>query len=243
MIDIMRALIIPLLAALSLSIAAQDDERQMVEFTPDFRFNDGIFLNFEQVKANNPISKAKILTSADYNARDFFKQVFENEKIFFYDPLGLRQELSKEDIWGYSRNGILYVQVQGNFNRVTYVGNISHFVADITTYDRRYYGSPYNYYDPYTSPYYYRNYSPYYSPYYMPYQPTTASRNEMVQYMIDFESGKVIEFDLKNVEMLLMKDPELYDEFMKFSRRKKKQQKFLFLRKYNEKHPLYLPKD
>ncbi|MCF8221609.1 MAG: hypothetical protein K9J25_00570 [Bacteroidales bacterium] len=239
----MRALIISLLAALSLSIAAQDDERQMVEFTPDFRFNDGIFLNFEQVKANNPISKAKILTSADYNARDFFKQVFENEKIFFYDPLGMRQELNKEDIWGYSRNGILYVQVQGNFNRVTYVGNISHFVADITTYDRRYYGSPYNYYDPYTSPYYYRNYSPYYSPYYMPYQPTTASRNEMVQYMIDFESGKVIEFDLKNVEMLLMKDPELYDEFMKLSRRKKKQQKFLFLRKYNEKHPLYLPKD
>ena len=211
-------------------------------FTPDFRFKDGIFLTFEQVRNNDPISKAKVLTSADYNARDFYKQIFENDQIYFYDALGVRKEVNKEDIWGYSRNGILYVQVQGNFNRITYVGSICHFVADITTYDRRYYGSPYNYYDPYYSPYSYNYYSPYYSPYYMPYRPTTISRNELVQYMIEFETGKLVEYDIKNVELILMKDPELYDEFMKLRRKKKKQMMFLFLRRYNEKHPLYLPK-
>ncbi len=237
-----RGIFIILVTFLTISLTGQDTEREMVEFTPDFRFNDGIFLTFEQVKANNPISKAKILTSADYNARDFFKQVFENDKIYFYDAMGIRQEISTEDIWGYSRNGILYVQIQGGFNRITYVGNICHFVADITTYDRRYYGSPYNYYDPYYSPYSYNYYSPYYSPYYMPYRPTTVSRNELIQYTIEFETGKVIEYDLKNVELLLMKDPELYDEFMQLSRKKKKQMMFLYLRKYNEKHPLYLPK-
>jgi len=229
------------IAFLSVNLAGQEDERQMIEFTPDFRFNDGIFLTFEQVRENNPISKAKILTSAEYNARDFFKQVFENDEVYFYDAMGIRQEVSKKDVWAYSRNGILYVQIQGGFNRVTYVGNICHFVADITTYDRRYYGSPYNYYDPYYSPYSYNYYSPYYSPYYMPYRPTTVSRNELVQYMIEFETGKLIEYDLKNVELLLMKDPVLYDEFMQLSRRKKKQMMFLYLRKYNEKHPLYLP--
>jgi len=237
-----RGIFILLVTFLTISLAGQDTEREMVEFTPDFRFNDGIFLTFEQVKANNPISKAKILTSADYNARDFFKQVFENDKIYFYDAMGIRQEISKEDIWGYSRNGILYVQIQRGFNRITYVGNICHFVAEITTYDRRYYGSPYNYYDPYYSPYSYNYYSPYYSPYYLPYRPTTVSKNELIQYMIEFETGKVIEYDLKNVELLLMKDPELYDEFMQLSRKKKKQMMFLYLRKYNEKHPLYLPK-
>ena len=236
-----RGIYILFIAFLSVNLAGQDNERQMVEFTPDFRFNDGIFMTFEQVRENNPISKAKILTSADYNDRDFFKQVFENDEVYFYDAMGIRQEVSKEDIWGYSRNGILYVQIQGGFNRVTYVGNICHFVADITTYDRRYYGSPYNYYDPYYSPYSYNYYSPYYSPYYMPYRPTTVSRNELVQYMIEFETGKLIEYDLKNVELLLMKDPELYDEFLKLTRRKKKQMMFLYLRKYNEKHPLYLP--
>lgn len=237
-----RGVFILTIIFLSISLAGQEAEREMVAFTPDFRFNDGIFMTFEQVKANNPISKAKILTSADYNARDFFTQVFENDKIYFYDAMGLRQEVSKEEIWGYSRNGILYVQVQGGFNRITYVGNICHFVADITTYDRRYYGSPYNYYDPYYYPYSYNYYNPYYSPYYLPYRPTTVSRKELVQYMIEFETGKIIEYDLKNVELLLMKDPELYDEFMQLSRRKKKQMMFLYLRKFNEKHPLYLPK-
>ncbi|HDZ40429.1 MAG TPA: hypothetical protein ENH59_01950 [Bacteroidetes bacterium] len=236
-----RGIFILVIAFLSLNLAGQNAERKMVEFSPDFRFNDGIFLTFEQVKENNPISKAKILTSAEYNARDFFKQVFENDEIYFYDAMGIRQAVTKEDIWGYSRNGILYVQIQGGFNRITYVGNICHFVADITTYDRRYYGSPYNYYDPYYSPYSYNYYSPYYSPYYMPYRPTTVSRNELVQYMIEFETGKLIEYDIKNVGLLLMKDPELYDEFMQLSRRKKKQMMFLYLRKYNEKHPLYLP--
>jgi len=236
-----RGIFILVIAFLSLNLAGQNTERKMIEFSPDFRFNDGIFLTFEQVKENNPISKAKILTSAEYNARDFFKQVFENDEIYFYDAMGIRQAVTKEDIWGYSRNGILYVQIQGGFNRITYVGNICHFVADITTYDRRYYGSPYNYYDPYYSPYSYNYYSPYYSPYYMPYRPTTVSRNELVQYMIEFETGKLIEYDIKNVGLLLMKDPELYDEFMQLSRRKKKQMMFLYLRKYNEKHPLYLP--
>ncbi|HCC71923.1 MAG TPA: hypothetical protein DEQ09_12345 [Bacteroidales bacterium] len=238
-----RGLLLIITTVVSINLAGQDPEREMVEFTPDFRFNDGIFLTFEQVKENKPISKAKILTSADYNDRDFFKQVFANDNIYFYDAMGIRQEITTSDIWGYSRNGILYVQIQGGFNRITYVGNICHFVADITTYNRRYYGSPYNYYDPYYSPYnYYNYYNPYYSPYYMPYRPTTMSRNELVQYMIEFETGKRIKYELKNVELLLMKDPELYDEFLQLSRKKKKQMMFLYIRKYNEKHPLYLPK-
>lgn len=234
-----RGIFLFVCAVLFAGMAARAQEGEMVEFTPDFRFNDGIFFTFEQVRANEPVSKAKILTSADYNDRDFFKKVFENENIYYYNAMGIRQEVSKENIWGYSRNGILYIQVQGGFNRITYVGNICHFVADITSYDRRYYGSPYNYYDPYYSPY---SYNSYYSPYYMPYRPTTVSRNELVQYMIDFETGNRIEYELKNVEAVLSKDPELYDEFMKLRRKKKKQMMFLYLRKYNEKHPLYLPK-
>ncbi|MCU0367331.1 MAG: hypothetical protein MUF39_00710, partial [Cyclobacteriaceae bacterium] len=42
------------------------------------------------------------------------------------------------DIWGFARNGVLYVMIQGNFTRVTFIGNICHFVADVTTYDTRY---------------------------------------------------------------------------------------------------------
>ena len=48
-----------------------------VKYTPDFKFKDGIYLNFDEVKTNSPIPKAKLLTSADYNDREFFNKVFE----------------------------------------------------------------------------------------------------------------------------------------------------------------------
>ena len=92
---------------------------------------------------------------------------------------------------------LLYVQIQDNFNRITFVGNICHFVADITTYDSRYYNSPYGYYDPYYSPYGYSNYYNPYSPYYSPYRQSNMARTELKQYLIDFESGKVLEFDVR----------------------------------------------
>ena len=66
---------------------------------------------------------------------------------------------------------------------------------------------------------------------------------ELRQYLMDFESGEVMEYDIEGVEILLMKDPELHDEYVSLSRRKKGQLKFVYIRKYNEKHPLYLPPD
>ena len=213
----------------------------MVKYTPDFKFRDGIYLNFDEVKSNSPIPKAKLLTSVDYNDREFFNKILESDKVYFYDDMGVRQEVLKNNLWGYSRNGVLYVQIQGAFNRITFVGNICHFVADVTTYDNRYYNSPYGYYDPYSySPYYY-GYSPYYSPYgYSPYS-RQNTRNEMKQYLIDFDSGKILEFDVESTELLLMKDDKLYEEFVQMSRRKKKQLMFVYIRKFNERNPLFIP--
>lgn len=226
-------------------VRGQLTDERTVMYEPGFKFTDGIYVNFDQVRENSPIPKAKLLTSADYNDRDFFKKVFDSEKIYFYDEIGVRQELEKSEIWGFARNGVLYVQIQENFNRITFVGSICHFVADITTYDSRHYGNyPYGgYYDPYYSPYGYSPYGSYYSPYGygMPYRQTQTSRNELKQYLIDFETGKVIDYEPKNVKILIMKDAELYEEYVKLSRKKQKQLMFVYIRKFNEKNPLYLP--
>jgi hypothetical protein len=225
---------------LSVTLPGQEPDRK-VKYSPDFKFKDGIYLNFEQIKANSPIPKAKILTSADYNDREFFNKLFESDKIYFYDEIGVRQEVVKNNIWGFARNGVLYVQIQNNFNRITFVGTICHFVADVTTYDTRYNNySPYGYSDPYYSPYGYNGYSPYGS-YYSPYRQQSVARNEMKQYIFDFETGKVIDFTTDNVELLLMKDPTVYDEYVQLPRKKKKELMFVYIRKFNEKNPLYLP--
>jgi len=211
-----------------------------IKYTPDFKFTDGIYLNFDQVKANSPIPKAKLLTSADYNDREFFNKVFSSDKIYFYNEMGVRQEVQKNNVWGFARNGVIYVMIQGNFNRITFVGSICHFVADVTTYDTRSnYYSPYGYYDPYYSPYSYGMYDPY--GYYSPYRQQNTARTELKQYIFDFETGKILEFTVDNVELLLMKDPTVYDEYVQLPRKKKKELMFVYVRKFNEKNPLYLP--
>jgi hypothetical protein len=217
----------------------------MVKYTPDFRFKDGIYVNFDQVKANSPIPKAKLLTSTDYNDKEFFNNVLKSDKIYFYDAMGIRQEIAKSNIWGYSRNGVLYVQIQNSFNRITFVGNICHFVADVTTVDPRY-SSPYGYggyYDPYYSPYGYGNYYSPYGSYYSPYGRNYSTRSELKQYLIDFESGKIMEFNMESTELLLMKDNKLYSEYVQLPRKKKKDLMFVYIRKFNEENPLYIPEN
>lgn len=233
-----------IVSASSLFSLFGQEKEGMVKYTPDFRFNDGIYLNFDQVKLNRPIPKAKLLTSIDYTDREFFKKILEMDKIYFYDNMGVRQEIPKNTIWGYARNGVLYVQIQENFNRITFVGNICHFVADITTLDSRYYSpygnyyDPYSYYSPYSSGYgnYYNPYGSYYSPY-----SRNMTRNEIKQYIIEFETGKMLEFNVESTELFLMKDINLYEEYIQLPRKKKREMMFVYIRKFNEKNPLYIP--
>ena len=206
------------------------DTTNMIRYGPDFKFKEGVFLNHQQVINNSPVSKSRILTSIDYSDRDFYTKVLENKKLVFYDHIGMKQEVQTDDIWGFSRNGVLYISLDNKYHRVTIVGSICHFVATITTYDNRTY-DPY-YYNPYD---YYHRYGGY------PRNMNTKT-DEMRQYLLDLKDGKVYDYDYQSLEILLMKDPELHDEFSQLNKKKKRQLKFVYLRKFNERNPLYLPK-
>ena len=218
--------LIMLFLTIGMSLHSQNDSAHMIKYTPDFKFKEGVYVNFEQVRANNPIPKSRILTDVGYDDPYFFDRITENKKIFYYDNNGVKQEIPVSNIWGYSRNGVLYIGINDGFYRITIVGSICHFVANLTTYSSNYYSYPYyNYYD------------------YNPYGINTTPRNttEMRQYLIDFSTGRVMDYDISTVEVLLMKDPELHDEFMALRNKKKKQLKFLYIRKFNERNPLYFP--
>ncbi len=208
---------------------SQQDPEGMVKYSPDFRFREGIYPNFESVRQNNPIPKTRLVTDEDLFSRDFLERVTQEKRIVFYDDFGVKQELNTSNIWGYGRNGVLYVNLGSRFHRISFVGSISHFVATLTTYNS-------GYYDPYYRHSYYQN------PYYR--SPSSGySSTEVRQYLIDFETGKLMEFDVASVEVLLMRDPELHDEYAALRRKKKKQFKFVYIRKFNERNPLYFPEN
>jgi hypothetical protein len=203
-----------------------NDSTNLVKYTNDFEFENGIFLNFEQVKNNSPIPKARILSTTDYNDRNFYEKVLSEKLIYFFDANGVKQTVQPSKIWGFSKKGTLFINVEGNFNRITVVGRASYFVATIVSYNQSYY-----------DPYYYgtRNF------YGM--NPSMYETTEMKQFILDFQTGQLLDFDRKGVEMILSRDPELHDEYANLRKRKKKQLKFYYLRKFNERNPLYLPEN
>lgn len=230
-----RFWMICVLVLLVLPLAGQSDSAGMVKYSPGFRFSEGLYLNFDQVKQNRPVPKSGIITTVPYDDPDFYDRILREKVIGVFDNLGTKQEVSTRNIWGYSRNGVLYVNLNEGYYRITVVGTICHFVASLTTYSNSYnpYYSAYGY--PYYGNSYYNPYNPYYSPY------NNTSNSEMRQYLLDFKNGNILDYEVESLKVLLMADPELHDEYASLGKKKQKQMKFLYIRKFNERNPLYFP--
>jgi hypothetical protein len=215
-----------LLSLFSSTSMSQVDSVRWVVYDPDFRFTDGIYLTFDQVKYNKPLLKSRVISTIDYNSPEFYDILLTKTDISYYDYLGMRQTVKVTNIWGYAKNGNLFVRMYDSFNKITYMGSICHFLATINV-----------------------NYQPMYDPYY--YNPNyyypgwsnnvSVSKTEIKQFIMDFSTGKILDYEEKNLEILLMRDPQLYDEFMGISRKKKQQLKFYYIRKFNERNPLKIP--
>ena len=211
----------------SQNVYSQVDSANLIKYNSDFQFREGLYINFDDVRNNSPLPKSRIISEYDYNDPDFFEKVLIKSKVYYYDNIGNRKELNPDKIWGYSQNGFIYINIDDDFFRINLIGSVCHFIASHTTYTEYY-----------NSPYYYNSY---YDPYRMP--PTSYSTTEMRQYLLDFNNGRVLDYNYEAVEIILMKDPELYDEYIALSKKKKKQLKFVYVRKYNNKYPLYFPKN
>jgi hypothetical protein len=61
-------------------VAAQE-KVEMVKYTPDFKFTDGVYLSFEQVRNNKPIPRPSFLLLLIIMTRTFFR-IYLNQKRF-----------------------------------------------------------------------------------------------------------------------------------------------------------------
>lgn len=227
-----RFLIISIVySMLALNSFAQKDSSGLTKYTPEYRFQDGIYLNFNQVKGNKAIPSSRISSNTDPYDMNFYKNLIEQDQITYFDEFGAQKQVKTETIWGFAQDGKLFINYNGEFNRIPIVGKIGHFISDITVYE--------SFYDPYYRDYY-DNFS-YRNSYYNRGYPRTSRSKEMRQYLVNFETGEVNSYDLDEVKAIIIEDPELYDEFTSMKKRKQKDLMFFFIRRYNEKHPLYLP--
>ncbi len=187
-----------------------------VAYSRDYDFKEGLYLTLEQFKNNRPILKESVVSVIPKTQIDFLTQVLEQKIIIYKDSVGLEQKIQTSTLWGYSQNRTIYINFNNEFNRVNVIGTLSLFSAIVVQVPMR--NEPLG--DMYA---------------------IEPSFTELHQFVFDTQNNKIYDFSSKNMELLLKIDEDLYAQFMKLKKRAKADSVFIYLRKYNEKHPLYLP--
>jgi hypothetical protein len=223
-----------LLNPLQVLVAQEGDEIPLVPYTPDYVFNDGIYLGIDDVKANDPVPLARIVSDRINYDREFFNELILKGHITLYDDAGVRAVVNTPDIWGYALHGRLHIMVGGRFQRIILQGSISQFMASETTYEKAYYGEEDSTDQYHTTQDLYRGF--YRDKYY--YRNLTAEGRLC---LYDFESNTLEAYDPSTLEKILERDSVLFSAYSSLRRREKKKQMVDFIGRYNQDHPLYFP--
>lgn len=199
-------------------LPAQDS----IAYSKDFRLYEGIYLSYQDFRYNWPISREKIQTKISKDQLDFYSKTIEQDYIDYIERDGSLTKVKTDDVWGYCQNNSIYVQHDKHFFRIPVFGAISYFVGTVEVV----------------------NYSAVYDPFMTsPMSGTTVKTQEMRQYLLDFYSGEMVLFSSDKLESFLKRDEVLHKEYRELSRKKKRDLATRYIRLYNEKHPVYFPKD
>ena len=192
-----------------------------VLYSRDFRLYEGIYMTYQDFRYNWPIDKEKIITNLPKDQLDFFSKLTESDIIEYKERDGSLTKIKTEKIWGYCQNNVIFINQDKNFFRIPVFGAISNFIGTVEVL----------------------SYSPGYDPFMnAPMNSTAQKTREIRQYLFDFYSGEVVQYNIEKLEEFLKRDDVLYKEFMAFNKKKKKENAFKYMRLYNEKHPVYFPK-
>lgn len=220
--NVLKKFIVCFLLVHSVVSFAQIDS---VVYSRDYVFNEGIYITYSDFRMNRPISKNVIESKEDKEQLDFIGKTVENSEYIFFKFGGHIHKVKTDSIWGFSQNNTVFINYDKKMFRIPVFGNISQFVASVEVIN---------------------NYSGTNSPYYYNYGVTVTNMptkgREVHQFLLDFYTGDILDYNLSNISELLKRDDALYKSFMALSKGKRKKQMGMFLRNYNNAHPVSFPK-
>lgn len=197
----------------SVAVFAQQPE-DSVRYSGAYVFHDGIYRDFQAFRSNSPSIPFAALTTAQGQRVTDLRST--NGKLFFPDSTGQPVRLDLDHSWGFCDKGVVYVRAGNSFSRIGLMGSLAHLVFDAT----------------------YRNFDPY-----MMGGSTTYTVEE--QRFLDMATGDFLPVSASGIHNAIAKDAVLKEEFDALSKkeRKKPETIFLFMRRYNDRHPLYFPRE
>ncbi|MEO6303054.1 MAG: hypothetical protein ABIP51_07760 [Bacteroidia bacterium] len=212
----MKAILLTLFALLLTYILPSQTDSVQVPL--DLNITDGVFLTYADFRFNKGISKEQIISTNNKDQLDFIGKTLEKETFIFQDSQKTTT-ISSNSVWGYFQNKTLYINYKGVFYRVPVFGSVCYLVATVEIVGVGFY-----------------------DPMYGAGVNNGGRRQEIREFLINFYDGIITEFRMDEAEFLLGRDKELFVEYKKLSRRKQKEQIFRYIRKYNDKHPVYFLK-
>lgn len=203
-----------LLMLIRLSVFPQSDS---VIYNKDLPLSDRIYLTYADFRKGLALSKSQIVSKQDPDQLEFLTKVLSDEKLTFKvseEPV----TIDSRTVWGYLQNNTFYVNYKGDFYRIPVFGSISYLVANVTVVNPGFYDPRFGY------------------------STGSSTSKEIREFLMNFYEGKVSEFSMGYAQELLSRDKELFAEFSKLSKRKQKEEIYKYIRKFNERHPVYFLK-
>jgi hypothetical protein len=211
----MKALLLSIACSLATTLCAQQDT-SLVRYQPGFAFREGVYFGFEDFRDNRPSVLRKDLLDKDKRPVPDLRQ--SDGRLFYTDTTGTQQAVDMERIWGFCDHNVVYVRSGNGFNRIGMMGSLAHLLFDVT----------------------YSNWGGYYSMY--GYGTNTYTVQE--QRVLDMESGAFLPVSMSGILPAIERDRILLEEYSTLSKKERRAEEtvFRFIRRYNERHPLYFPR-
>ncbi|HQQ93649.1 MAG TPA: hypothetical protein PLQ93_03775 [Bacteroidia bacterium] len=190
---------------------AQSDS---VVYKPENPPADGVYQTYFDFRHNKAILKEDIVLKADPEQLDYVGKAMEKDKLV-YRVQNSEYSMATKDVWGYVQNGTFYLNYLGKFYRVPVFGAISYLVAMVEVKQSGFYDPRFGTYSGSTTTY------------------------EQREFYLNFYEGRMKELNSADIEKLFSRDQPLYEEYMALSQRKRKEQLYRYIRKFNENNPVY----
>lgn len=211
----MQFKIVFLFLLVGLKIFSQADSLKFIFGSP---ISDGVYLTYNDFRRNDAISKEQINSKLDKSQLNFIEKSMA-EKDFFYQKNNVSHTVNPKTIFGFIQNNTLYINHDGEFFRVPVFGSISYMIISVLV--------------PVPAGMYFGTAGV---------MGGTTYTRELREFLMNFYDGKLVEMKRTTVENFLSRDKELFAEYKKLNRRKRNKEIYLYIRKFNERNPVYFLK-
>jgi hypothetical protein len=172
-------------------------------------FPSGVYLHLKELQEQSPSIQISQLL-LNGEQTTHVKKWFRGDSLFFMNGNNMKRSLSFDSVYAFVDDGILYIQRKGYDHKVTVAGQLCYFVE---SYPIRRAASA----------------------------PVSTERNtEAIPHLLDLFEGELVEYSVASLEtILILRDEELYQEFIGLNSPKRQRQMLIrFIERFNERNPL-----